>query len=127
MAFDPQVFKKVLDRKVFQAGATIFREGDRAMTAFIILCGTVQISTTNRDGDHIELAEHGEGELFGELALMTGGSTRTATAATSSGCELMVVSQMKLRERLDAADPILRYWIEYLSRRIIDLSKRAKA
>ena len=127
MAFDPQVFKKVLERKVFPAGATIFREGDRAMTAYIVLKGKVQIVTRTAAHEAVTLTECGEGALFGELALMTPDSTRTATAETGEGCELMVVSQAKLRERLDSADPFVRYWVEYLSRRVIDLSKRIKA
>ena len=32
------------------------------------------------------------------------------------------MSEEKLRQKLDQADPFLRYWVDYLSKRIIDLS-----
>ncbi len=127
MAFNPQVFKKVLERKVVAPGADVFREGERANTAYIILRGKVQISRQNAEGQQVLLTEINEGEMFGELALMTPNSTRTARASTREGCEIAAISQAKLRERLDAADPVLRYWILSLSDRVLDLSKRISA
>jgi CRP-like cAMP-binding protein len=127
VAFNPQVFKKVLERKVVAPGADVFREGERANTAYIILRGKVQISRQNAEGQQVLLTEINEGEMFGELALMTPNSTRTARASTREGCEIAAISQAKLRERLDAADPVLRYWILSLSDRVLDLSKRISA
>jgi CRP-like cAMP-binding protein len=125
MTLSVSTFKKVLERRVVTPGATIFHEGDQARSAFIVTRGAVQIFTTNQTGKEILLTEVKEGGLFGELALMTPDATRSATARSTEGCELLVVSSDKLRERLDAADPILRYWIKYLAERVLDLSKRA--
>ena len=127
MAFNPQVFKKVLERKLVAPGQVVFREGERANAAYILLRGAVQISNRNSAGQQVFLRELVEGEMFGELALMTPDSTRTATVESKEGCELVVVSPDKLRERLEAADPILRYWITSLSDRVLDLSKRVRA
>lgn len=99
MVFNPNVFKKVLERKLVAPGADVFREGDRANTAYIILRGKVQISTRNAEGTHVLLTELGEGEMFGELALMTPDSTRSATASSRDGCEIAAISQAKLRAR----------------------------
>jgi CRP-like cAMP-binding protein len=124
MRFSLNTFKKVLERRLIPEGSVIFHEGDQARGAFIVLRGAVQIWTKNKQGKDVLLTEVKEGEMFGELALMTPDSTRSATANSADGCELLVVSQEKLRERLDAADPIIRYWIKYLSDRVVDLSKR---
>jgi CRP/FNR family cyclic AMP-dependent transcriptional regulator len=125
VAMNLQVFQKVLERKAVPAETMIFREGDRAMSAYIVLKGKVRITGKNAAGFEITLTEIGEGQMFGELALMTPDSTRTANAYAIEACELLVVSQAKLKERLASADVFVRYWIEYLSQRVIDLSKRA--
>ena len=124
MAANFQVIKKILERKPFAPGATIFREGDIATNAYVLLRGDVQISTTNAQGKTIILTEIKVGQIFGELALVRPDAGRTATATTVQGCEVMVLSFKTLQEKLDAADPILRFWIQYLSERVIDLSKR---
>ena len=61
------------------------------------------------------------GEMFGVHALMAG-SQRAASAVTERGCEVLAVSEAKLRQKLASADPFLRYWVDYLSKRVIDLS-----
>jgi CRP/FNR family cyclic AMP-dependent transcriptional regulator len=119
-----QVFKKVMERKVYPAGATIFREGESATTAFVVLRGDVAITTVNAQGKSIHLTDIKVGQIFGELALMQAGMNRTATASTAQGCELMLISHASLKEKLDAADPFLRFWMQYLSERVVDLSKR---
>ena len=35
---------------------------------------------------------------------------------------MLAVSEAKLKQKLDEADPFLRYWVDYLSKRVIDLS-----
>ena len=61
--------------------------------------------------------------MFGELALITG-SDPTATASTMGGCEVLVLPAANVESKLKKADPFLRYWIEYLMERVVDLSSR---
>ncbi len=121
-----QSFRKVLDREVFAAGAIIFREGEPGKTAYIVMRGEVEIITTNAAGQQIVLTTVKKGQFFGELALMTQ-AHRTATAITRTGCEVLFISQDKLEQKLKNADPFLRFWIQYLCGRVVDLSKRAKS
>jgi CRP/FNR family cyclic AMP-dependent transcriptional regulator len=118
-----QSFRKVLDREAFSPGATIFREGQQASRAYILLRGEVEIVTTTAAGQQITLTTVHKGQFFGELALMSD-SNRTASAITRTGCEVLYIEQDKLTQKLGDADPFLRYWIQYLSQRVIDLSKR---
>ena len=124
MAPNFQVFKKILDRKVYPAGTTVFREGDLAANAYVLLRGDIAITTTNATGKATHLTDIKVGQIFGELALMKPEMRRTATASTAKGCELMIVSHSMLKEKLESADPFVRYWMQYLSDRVIDLSKR---
>ena len=118
-------FRKVLDREVFASGTVIFKQGQDAARAYILPRGEVEISTVSADGKPIVLTTVKQGQFFGELALMSA-SQRTATAIARTECEVLYIGQDKLKEKLDAADPFLRYWIQYLSQRVIDLSKRVK-
>ena len=54
---------------VFQPGQVIFREGDTCQEAFRILRGRVEISLL-ADGKPVILAQLGEGDIFGEMAMV---------------------------------------------------------
>lgn len=126
MTMNLQGVKKVLERRAIPGGSYIFREGDHALTAYIVVRGKVHITTKGSNGAEILLTEVSEGQMFGELALMTADAARTASAFAPEACEAIVVSQAKLKERLADADDFIQYWIKYLSQRVIDLTKRTK-
>jgi CRP-like cAMP-binding protein len=115
---------KSFERKKFPAGTTIFQSGERAKAAFVVLQGDVDIVGTNAKGERVTYTTVKRGEMFGELALLQADAKRTASAVTRQGCELMTISREKVADKIDAADPFIRYWIRYLSERVIDLSKR---
>src|SRR4029077_4196569 len=66
------------------AGEVLFRAGDPADALFIVAKGGVQIKAESGSS----IAELGDGETFGEMALLSG-STRTATAVPLSDVELL--------------------------------------
>lgn len=108
-------------RKVFSPGATIFSEGEMGTAAFILLRGDVTLLAGLEAGRQRALTRLKPGQMFGIHALMAG-ARRGATAFTEGGCEVMSVSEEKLKEKLEDADPFIRYWVDYLSKRIVDLS-----
>lgn len=113
---------EVLDRRVFSAKSTIFIEGEFGSCAYIIVSGEVDIITGWGSEHQRKLSTIGPGHFIGELALFNHGQ-RSATVYTEKGCELVEFSQDRFNEKLNAADPALKYWIDYLAHRIIDLSK----
>jgi CRP/FNR family cyclic AMP-dependent transcriptional regulator len=116
-----QSVRKELCRRVFTAGTTIFAEGEVGTIAYILLRGDVTIFIAYGTIHQRTVTELQRGQMFGVHALMAG-SQRAATAVTTNGCELLAVSEAKLRQKLEEADPFLRYWVDYLSKRVIDLS-----
>lgn len=120
---DLNAFATVLPAISFTPNKVIFREGDSGDNAFIVLSGEVIICTLTDEGELIHLTTLKRGQLFGELALLNE-FVRTATAITETGCELLVVRPALLRSKFANADPVLKFWIEYLSERVVDLSKR---
>src|ERR671938_1358916 len=60
------------------AGEVVFREGDPGDTCYVIRSGCVRVTRRHSDGRQITLAELREGDIFGELAMISG-ETRSAT------------------------------------------------
>jgi CRP/FNR family transcriptional regulator, cyclic AMP receptor protein len=116
-----QSVRKDLSRRLFAAGATIFAEGEAGTVAYVLLRGDVTIFIALGTIHQRTVTEVKPGQMFGVHALMAD-AQRAASAVTTHGCELLAVSEAKLRQKLDEADPFLRYWVDYLSKRVIDLS-----
>ena len=87
----------------------------------ILLRGDVTIYIAFGTTHQRTVTELKPGQMFGVHALMAG-AHRKATAVTAQGCDVLAVSEAKLKQKLDEADPFLRYWVDYLSKRVIDLS-----
>ena len=115
---------QILNRKLYAADSVIFRMGDDGSDAYIILRGNVDI-ITKVEGKLKPLATMGEGELYGGMALLNN-SRSTANAVTKEGCEVLVISQKTIEEKLAKADPFIRSWISFLSNRIIGMNQTAR-
>ena len=116
-----QSVRKDLSRRTFPAGATIFAEGEAGTVAYVLLRGDVTIFIGFGTPHQRIVTALEPGQMFGVHGLMAR-AQRKATAVTALGCEVLAVSEAKLKQKLDEADPFLRYWVEYLSKRVIDLS-----
>lgn len=113
-----------LQKKAFMKGATIFREGDHALTAFLVESGRVAIQV-NKNGKDITLNAMVPGQVFGELALIDD-SPRSATAVAEEPTTLIVVTREDIHAKLEGLDPFLRAWIELLVERVRTLTKRVE-
>ncbi len=70
-----RVFALMSDIRTVPAGATLFREGDKGRTLYVILDGTLR-SSLQRGSGRIELATMTRGDSFGEIGLFS--ENRTA-------------------------------------------------
>lgn len=85
---------RILDRKVFAAGDAIFRAGQPGYSAFLIQSGRVDLVREKPDGGVTHLRSVGPGEVFGELALLTGGNRQaSAFARDAVTCEAIGATQ----------------------------------
>jgi EAL domain-containing protein (putative c-di-GMP-specific phosphodiesterase class I) len=92
-------------RRIYPAGAEIFREGDLGDFCFIIERGEIEISVGNGDVKEV-LAVLGPGELFGELAALDG-FARSANAEAVIETELILIGQDQIRHRINSGDEIV--------------------
>jgi EAL domain-containing protein (putative c-di-GMP-specific phosphodiesterase class I) len=92
-----------LHRETFEPGQIIFKEGDPGETAYIIESGLVEVLV-----DEVQRSHLGQGELFGEIALIDR-RPRTATVRASETTVLIPIPRQLVQELLDKTDPVVRH------------------
>ncbi|MFC6334456.1 SLC13 family permease [Paenibacillus septentrionalis] len=106
-----------LERKTILTDELLFRFGDMGRTAYIVLEGQIALYTENEEGERYALAVLGEGELLGEMALLTG-EPRSATAIAASDTHMYVITEENLRDFIEQYPKISSYFISLLSNRL---------
>jgi CRP/FNR family cyclic AMP-dependent transcriptional regulator len=75
------------DGRTFKAGDTIFKAGDPGHEFYVVKSGSVAVRLGNRT-----LHVFGEGEVFGEMALIDS-EPRSASAIAETDCEIVSVGE----------------------------------
>ena len=96
---------RVLDRFVVQEGSNIFREGSGGMRAYVVESGSGEI-LWEIEGERVVYATIGEGEIFGEMALV-GKSFWTADATANEATVCIVINGMTFQKELCQTDSVL--------------------
>ncbi|HEY9842479.1 MAG TPA: cyclic nucleotide-binding domain-containing protein [Candidatus Obscuribacterales bacterium] len=76
----------------FDAGTTLFKQGDAADCLYVILSGKVRVFGQDPSGQEVELSVLETGDFFGELALVDGGR-RSATIRTLVTSEFFLLNR----------------------------------
>jgi len=87
-----------LNRRTYRKGVTLFHEGDPGDSLHLIEKGRVAVRASTRSGDEAILAVLGRADFFGEQALLSPTSTRTASVVALEPVETRVL----LRTDFDA-------------------------
>jgi len=69
-------------------GEVVIREGETETSFFVVATGTLAVSKRDDRGDAVVLARLGEGDFFGEMALLSG-APRAATVIAEEPTELL--------------------------------------
>lgn len=83
--------------RLFSEGETVCREGDPGHSMFLLVDGSVDVTTADQAGRPLPLATLSEGEFFGEVALLKG-RPRTATVSARSQATVLEIT----RDQIDA-------------------------
>jgi len=75
----------------FTSGQTIVREGEAGESMYLILRGAARITLGSHDLE-VELSILGEGDFFGEVALVDDGP-RSASVTATEDCELLEITR----------------------------------
>lgn len=74
---------RLLKERRFAEDQVLFRQGDRGDSLYIVTHGRVKIWITDQFGREKVLAFNGEGEFFGEMAVLTGAPRSAGATATT--------------------------------------------
>jgi CRP/FNR family transcriptional regulator len=107
----------------FPKGVRVFHEGDHSDACYIVRKGDLRVTREHSDGRAIALATLGPGDIFGELAMLDGG-TRSASVETLSDCELLGLPATDVRRVIADHGDIAAKLIVAITRRLRETNER---
>ena len=119
MSKDEQLFWKF--GKDFPKGTLLFHEGDPGREMFIIQKGKVQVRKRVGSGEKI-LTELGDGEFFGEMALLEG-MNRSATVEVIENSKILVINPVTFENLLKGNLEIAVKMLKKMASRLRDLDE----
>jgi CRP-like cAMP-binding protein len=125
---DAQRVLRSARRRIFEAGEVICHEGDIADTLHFIVSGRVAATVTSLDGRQLTLSVLGKDEYFGELALLSADSLRSATIRTLEATETRSIHRddfEALRREHGRLSDLLLYLLATRVRRLSSLLQEA--
>jgi CRP/FNR family transcriptional regulator, cyclic AMP receptor protein len=111
--------------QTYVARSEVVTQGDPADALFAIIRGRLKVVACGPDGRDTVLGIMAEGEVFGEIALIDGG-TRSATVTAIEPCELLVIERARFLELLHQSSPIAVKLLVVVSKRLRRLSQRSE-
>jgi len=116
----------VTTAKVFAAREVVVREGDAAETAFAVVYGRLKVVTASGTGHEVVLNVLRKGELFGELAVLDGG-TRSASVIALVPTLLLAIDRRKLHALLQKEATVAYKLLRVLAQRLRHLAGTREA
>ena len=113
--------QNTMPKTPYKKGVVIYAANDPSDSVYLVHTVSVQLETKNG----MILGELSQGELFGEVGLITS-EMRTVTVKAKTDCIVIKISESVFREKLKQADPICNAIIRGLALRINDANDLAE-
>lgn len=110
-------------RSTYRRGEVVFHHHDPADAVHLIAKGRFDIRITSPHGDVVSLAIRGPGEIFGELAIVTG-AERSATVTALEPGETLVLRGSELRRLAREHASVDEVLVRLLAEHVALLSER---
>ena len=94
---DRAAIASVTEEVVFGAKETVFHEGEKGDTLFLVVEGDVAVIKDMEGGEPLELDHIGAGDYFGEMALF-GDDRRSATIQVREAARFLTLQKQELQE-----------------------------
>lgn len=117
---DPTVLRRIVDLGIttrLERGDVLFRKGDEGNALYGVLQGQIRISASSPTGREVIMNLMEEGEVFGEIALLDGG-TRTADAIAIARAELLTIRRRDFLNFLEREPNLAVHLIKLLCERV---------
>jgi len=106
--------------RIFKDGELIIRKGEHGDCMYVIQSGTVEVIIHRLEGKEVRIAELGEGDFFGEMAIFEK-EVRSASVKAKGDVTVITVDKKTLLRRIQQ-DPSLAFrLLEKMSSRIRQL------
>jgi CRP-like cAMP-binding protein len=90
----------------YDSGAVVCEEGTVGDRFYVICKGRVEVTATGPHGEHLRVAMLGEGQYFGEIALLQE-VPRIATVKAVNECKLLSIEKAEFERMLDSHPGLL--------------------
>ena len=107
-----------MTRRSFHKGDTLFFEGDPGASVHIILKGRVAVRTSTPQGDVVTLTVLGPGDCFGEQALLSETSQRTASVVALEAVETRALHRDDFEDLRSKQPSIERFLVDLLAAQV---------
>ena len=107
----------------FPKAVRVFHEGDHSDACYIVRRGDLRVTREHSDGRAIALATLGPGDIFGELAMLDGG-TRSASVETLTDSELLGLPATDVRRVIAGHGDIAAKLIVAITKRLRETNER---
>jgi CRP-like cAMP-binding protein len=85
----------------FPADEVIVKQGNPGIGLFVIVSGKVKIVKTSEQGEQLELATHGPGEVIGEMSVLDG-APRSANVVAVEDTHCLVLSAWDFKSFMES-------------------------
>src|SRR3954454_2730473 len=109
--------------RAYPKGVRVFHEGDNSDACYIVRNGDLRVTREHSDGRATALAPVGPGDIFGELAMLDGG-TRSASVETLTDADLLALPASDVRRVIAAHGDIAAKLIVAITRRLRETNER---
>jgi len=100
-----EAIARALRSEQHAANEVLYAEGDAGGKLYVIVKGKVEITTTDAHGEKLRLALYGDGDFFGETALLSDWR-HTTTARTLTPSVFLAVERSAFRALIDASSEL---------------------
>jgi CRP-like cAMP-binding protein len=111
-------------RRSFRKGDTLFHEGDLGDSLHLLVKGRVAIRVSTPSGDVATLTVLGPGSAFGEQALLSSDSRRTASVVALDPCESKVLQRRDFEDLRARHPSVERFLLDAMSEQVRRLSSQ---
>lgn len=106
----------------YRKNTIVLSKGEESDTMYVVHSGRLRVYLDDEQGNEITIRLLGPGDVFGELAMLSG-SPRAANVMTTEDCELSIVSRSHFMECLAANSQIGFRIIRSLVQRIQEMTE----
>lgn len=112
--------------RTYGANTIVINEGDEAVSLYVIVSGLVKVFLADEKGKEIVINIQGEGEYFGELALIDE-APRSASVMTMEKSRFMIIRRVDFRAVLEKHPRMATALMESLAGRVRLLSENVRS